>query len=80
MKTDPTASVTSSSSRHSRTSASGFVSPGSTLPPGNSHKRPLALCGGRWQIMKRSPSQMRPATTSTAFGSIVKHQPFPYRL
>ena len=31
-----------------------LVSPGSTLPPTNSHSSPLALWAGRWQIINLS--------------------------
>ena len=61
---------TASSSLHSRIRACSLVSPGSTLPPTNSHRRPRALCAGRWQIMNFSPCQMRAATTSVIIISI----------
>ena len=51
-----------------------LVSPGSTLPPTNSHSSPLALWAGRWQIMNLSPSQIRAATTSvTIFQNTLSH-------
>ena len=64
------ANVTASSSLHSRIRACSFVSPGSTLPPTNSQRSPLALCAGRWQIMNLLFFQMRAATTSVTFISL----------
>ena len=52
------------SSRHSRISACSFVSPSSTFPPTNSHKRALDLWAGLWQIKNLSLSHISAATTS----------------
>src|SRR6185369_11286525 len=53
-----------SSSRSSRTSASSGVSPGSTLPPGNSHSPAIDLPSGRCAISTR-PSTSTSATAAT---------------
>ena len=57
--------------------ACSFVSPGSTLPPTNSHNRPRALWAGRRQIRNLSPSQMSAATTSVTVFSMM---PSPQRI
>src|SRR5207249_11799523 len=44
--------------------ASG-VSPGATLPPGDSHSPPIAALSGRWTIRMRPFSQMMAAATTT---------------
>lgn len=61
-----------SSSESSRVSASRAVSPGSSLPPGNSQYPAIGLSGGRWQHSTVSGSfQMRPAATLMSRRSVV---------
>ena len=67
VNTSPTVTLTASSSMHSLTSACCPVSPFSTLPPTNSHSRPLALCAGLRQIMNLPFSHMSAAATSVTF-------------
>src|SRR6516162_4968916 len=54
-----------SSSASSRISAASGVSPGFTLPPGNSHSPAIDLPGGRWASRTR-PSGSTSATAATS--------------
>src|SRR5690348_420838 len=54
-----------SSSTSSRIKAASGVSPGSTLPPGNSHSPPMGLPAGRWASNTR-PSASTSATADTS--------------
>ena len=66
----PMVALMPSSSSSSRASACSAVSPGSILPPGNSHLRLMGWSGLRWQIRTSVASdssawrRMSPATTS----------------
>src|SRR5215469_10387764 len=63
-----------SSSASSRISAASGVSPGLTLPPGNSHSPAIDLPGGRC-ASRRRPSGSTSATAATS--TMCWHQPTP---
>src|SRR5271154_4435184 len=67
--------MTPSSSRNSRSSAYSSVSPGSTLPPGNSHMSSNLDPRGRWHTSSLPSDWIRAATTvsTEAVLSRVRH-------
>src|SRR5205807_5490430 len=64
-----------SSSASSRIKAVSGVSPGSTLPPGNSHNPAMGLPTGRWASSTR-PSASTSATAETS--TIGRPPPLPF--
>src|SRR6516225_2027125 len=67
-----------SSSCNSRASAWAGDSPGSILPPGNSHLSGCDCCAVRWQMRMR-PSRSRIAATTSSM-PILEHTMYPERL
>ena len=57
-----------SSSSNSRAKACSLLSPGSILPPGNSHLSAIGCCGPRWQMSSWPPRRISAATTRRGDG------------